>query len=92
MWSNLRHSSRKSDIIRSCSTYVFVGNVRQGPCGFVPACHCDSTGHPISEEAPAVSKDYTNLKRTQQILSERMAELKQAADLHAKQVGCLDFV
>ena len=80
------HVDRKFELPRTCCDYFPVGNVRQGPCGFVPACHCDSTGHPVADEAPAASRDYSNLKRTQQILSERMAELKQAADQHTKQV------
>lgn len=68
------------------SCLVLSGNVRQGPCGFVPACHCDSSGMPIPEESPIVTKDYSSLKMTQQMLSERMAELKLAADKQSKQV------
>lgn len=29
--------------------FVFQGNIRQGPVGYVPNCHCDAAGKPGAE-------------------------------------------
>lgn len=58
------------------------GNIRQGPCGFVPACHCDSS--PVKGlngySANRKELNYTDIKESQLMLSEQMAELKMAAN------------
>lgn len=45
---------------------AIIGNIRQGPCGFVPAgCHCEP-----SDQVPNPSNNYKNIADAQRMLAE----------------------
>ena len=70
--------------------YIFVGNIRQGPVGYVPNCHCEASKRTIGIDPTPDHKHitpYDRMAASNRILSERLRELELLAS--QKVSGCL---